>query len=77
MGSAATYQGIKLIYSLNGILDVARVNGFPDLNPLLYGVDTGCGVDIGFGCEFLSGGRITFANQVVHDNGVEVSVDTI
>lgn len=53
------------------------MDGFPDLNPLLYRVDAGGGVNVGFGSEFLSGGRIAFADQVVHDDGIEVSVDAV
>ena len=73
MGRRA-YHGIQFIDPLDGVLNVTSIDGFANCHPLLYCIDGGCGLDVGFRCEFLCGRWVPFADQVVHDNGVEIAV---
>jgi len=68
------YLWIELVDPLDRQLDFARVYSIANIHSLLYTLGVTRGSYVGFFCKFLSGSRIAFIDQVVHDDEINVSV---
>ena len=69
-----TYLGVDFVDPLYGGLDVPAVDEVPDVNPFLNGLNKGVGLDIRLDSEVLSSFGVAFADQVVHDQGINMSI---
>lgn len=69
-----THLRIEFIHTTNCLFDTSIFDSLPDLHPFLDHVLVDCGRDAGLPGEFNSCIRETLDDQVVEDQGIEITV---
>lgn len=72
-----SYQRVQFVDFLNGRLDITRVYGSPNLNPLLNRFLIRLQLDVGLDCEFICRRRIAVDDEVVHDQVIDITRNSV
>lgn len=68
------YLWIQFVDLFDGRLNVSIVDRIPDVHPLLYRFDIGRWLDVCFSCELVRSRWVSFVDQIVHDDQIDVPI---
>lgn len=68
-----SYLRVQLVNLLNRRLDISRVDGSPNINPLLNSFEVRPKLDVGLDRKLICGSRVAIGNEVVHDQVIDIT----
>lgn len=71
-----TYLRIEIVDLIDSGINIASMNGPPDLYARLNGLLLKRKLNVRFLCKFLRSPRISFADKVIHDDEVDVPAES-
>lgn len=70
---SVSYLRVQLVDLLDCQLNVSRVNGSSNVNPLLNGFQICSKLDVGLNRKLIRGSRVAIGDEVVHDQVIDVT----
>jgi hypothetical protein len=68
-----SYLRVQFVDLLDRQLNISRVNGSPNVNPLLNGFQIRPKVDVGLNRKLIRGSRVAIGDEVVHDQVIDIT----